>query len=98
MVRPSPVAHCSSCPNFKSFIALGITDEVEAEGMRGTKKKKGRKLDEDFVVSLGLRLQSSHPLISAPRYSSRYWYQSPTLLKPPRLQPPFVKRSLIVGF
>ncbi|KAM0746946.1 hypothetical protein T439DRAFT_102783 [Meredithblackwellia eburnea MCA 4105] len=32
--------------------ALGITDEVEAQGMRGTKKKKGRKLDEDFTPTL----------------------------------------------
>lgn len=30
--------------------ALGITDEVEKFGLKGTKKKKGRKLDEDFVV------------------------------------------------
>lgn len=31
--------------------ALGITDEVELGEMRGTKKKKGRQMDEDFVVS-----------------------------------------------
>lgn len=30
--------------------ALGITEEVEALGLRGTKKKKGKKLDEDFLV------------------------------------------------
>lgn len=30
--------------------ALGIADDVEALGLKGTKKKKGRKLDEDFVV------------------------------------------------
>ncbi|KDE04152.1 hypothetical protein MVLG_05378 [Microbotryum lychnidis-dioicae p1A1 Lamole] len=28
--------------------ALGIAEEVEALGLRGTKKKKGKKLDEDF--------------------------------------------------
>lgn len=28
--------------------ALGITDEVEAMQLKGSKKKKGRKLDEDF--------------------------------------------------
>jgi histone-lysine N-methyltransferase SETD2 len=32
--------------------ALGITDEVEALGMKGSKKKKSRKLDEDFIVCL----------------------------------------------
>ncbi|KAL0247073.1 histone-lysine N-methyltransferase, H3 lysine-36 specific [Cryptococcus tetragattii IND107] len=32
--------------------ALGITDEVEAMGMRGSKKKKSRQLDEDFVPVL----------------------------------------------
>jgi hypothetical protein len=30
--------------------ALGILDEVEALGLKGSKKKKGRKLGEDFVV------------------------------------------------
>ncbi|WWD19848.1 hypothetical protein CI109_104315 [Kwoniella shandongensis] len=32
--------------------ALGITDEVEAMGMKGSKKKKSRQLDEDFVPTL----------------------------------------------
>ncbi|GAA5985214.1 hypothetical protein JCM11641_003634 [Rhodosporidiobolus odoratus] len=32
--------------------ALGITEEVEALGLKGSKKKKGRKLDEDFVPTL----------------------------------------------
>ncbi|WWC64819.1 uncharacterized protein I303_107433 [Kwoniella dejecticola CBS 10117] len=32
--------------------ALGITDEVEAGGMKGNKKKKSRQLDEDFVPIL----------------------------------------------
>lgn len=31
--------------------ALGITEQVEAEGMKGSKKKKARHLDEDFTVS-----------------------------------------------
>jgi hypothetical protein len=30
--------------------ALGIADEVEALGLKGNRKKKGLKLDEDFVV------------------------------------------------
>ncbi|OCF43734.1 histone-lysine N-methyltransferase, H3 lysine-36 specific [Kwoniella heveanensis CBS 569] len=32
--------------------ALGISDEVEAQGMKGNKKKKSRQLDEDFVPVL----------------------------------------------
>lgn len=30
--------------------ALGITEEVEALGLKGSKKRKGKKLDEDFTV------------------------------------------------
>lgn len=30
--------------------ALGIADEVDRLGLKGSKKKKGKKLDEDFVV------------------------------------------------
>lgn len=30
--------------------ALGIAEEVEALGLKGNKKKKGKKLDEDFKV------------------------------------------------
>ncbi|EIW56542.1 SET domain-containing protein [Trametes versicolor FP-101664 SS1] len=32
--------------------ALGITEEVERFGLKGSKKKKGRKLDEDFIPDL----------------------------------------------
>jgi hypothetical protein len=32
-------------------LALGITEEVEKLGLKGSKKKKGKKLDEDYVVS-----------------------------------------------
>jgi hypothetical protein len=31
-------------------LALGITDEVEEMEMKGSKKKKSRQLDGDFVV------------------------------------------------
>lgn len=31
--------------------ALGIAEEVEALQLKGSKKKKGRKLDEDYNVS-----------------------------------------------
>jgi hypothetical protein len=34
------------------FVALGITDEVEKLGLKGNKKKKSRKLDEDFMVTV----------------------------------------------
>jgi hypothetical protein len=36
--------------------ALGITDEVEALGLKGSKKKKGKRLDEDYMPVL-------HPFI-----------------------------------
>lgn len=32
------------------MLALGIADEVERLGLKGNKKKKGKKLDEDFTV------------------------------------------------
>jgi len=32
--------------------ALGITDEVERLGLKGSKKKKGKKLDEDYMPDL----------------------------------------------
>ena len=32
-------------------LALGISDEVEMYGLKGSKKKKSKKLDEDYVVS-----------------------------------------------
>ena len=32
------------------YVALGIADEVEMYGLKGSKKKKGKKLDEDFIV------------------------------------------------
>ncbi|KAI1789708.1 hypothetical protein LXA43DRAFT_892413 [Ganoderma leucocontextum] len=32
--------------------ALGIADEVEMYGLKGSKKKKGKKLDEDFIPDL----------------------------------------------
>jgi hypothetical protein len=33
-----------------TFSALGITDEVEMLGLKGSKKKKSKKLDEDYMV------------------------------------------------
>lgn len=32
--------------------ALGISDEVDKFALKGNKKKKGRKLDEDYMVSM----------------------------------------------
>lgn len=32
------------------FIALGIADEVDRLGLKGSKKKKSKKLDEDWMV------------------------------------------------
>ena len=45
--------------------ALGITDAVEALQLKGNKKKKGKKLDEDFNVSVYLLSDSTsrtHPM------------------------------------
>ena len=32
------------------FVALGISEEVEQLGLKGSKKKKSKKLDEDYLV------------------------------------------------
>jgi len=45
-------------------IALGIADEVEALQLKGTKKKKAKKLDEDFIVSHSLPLEITFSLSS----------------------------------
>ncbi|GAA5888897.1 hypothetical protein JCM5296_005036 [Sporobolomyces johnsonii] len=45
--------------------ALGITEEVEALGLKGSKKKKGRKLDEDFVPTLYPIQYDEVPKVSA---------------------------------
>ncbi|KAI0339087.1 SET domain-containing protein [Trametopsis cervina] len=48
--------------------ALGITDEVEALGLKGNKKKKGKKLDEDFVPELKpLQIKDVPKLVQAMR-------------------------------
>lgn len=41
--------------------ALGITDEVEKLGLKGNKKKKGRKLDEDYMPELKPLLEKDIP-------------------------------------
>ncbi|GJN93765.1 hypothetical protein Rhopal_006822-T1 [Rhodotorula paludigena] len=45
--------------------ALGIADEVEALGLKGSKKKKGKKLDEDFVPTLHPIQLDEVPKVSA---------------------------------
>lgn len=47
---------------FETYLALGITDEVEMLGLKGSKKKKGRKLDEDYMVRAGCFTWSSNVL------------------------------------
>lgn len=49
MVNMNSLIEASKLISFV-YAALGITDEVEQLSLRGTKKKKGRKLDEDFIV------------------------------------------------
>lgn len=39
------------CNVLKEFVALGITDEDELTELKGTKKKRGKKIDDpDFLV------------------------------------------------
>lgn len=40
--------------------ALGISEQVEAEGMKGNKKKKSRQLGEDFIVSRPMPCRFPH--------------------------------------
>lgn len=46
-------------------IALGITEAVDALGLKGSKKKKSRKLDEDYFPDL-----TAIPLPDVPKVSS----------------------------
>lgn len=48
-VRVFPLRFPQSKP-FLGFPALGITDEVEQLGLKGNKKRKSKKLDEDYMV------------------------------------------------
>jgi len=36
--------------------ALGIADEVDRLGLKGSKKKKSKKLDEDWMVMVEMNL------------------------------------------
>ena len=57
-----------------SYLALGIAEEVEQLGLKGSKKKKSKKLDEDYLVNLSLcqtLFSLSHRPSSLP--SSRSW-------------------------
>ncbi|POY71556.1 putative Histone-lysine N-methyltransferase [Rhodotorula taiwanensis] len=45
--------------------ALGIAEEVAALGLKGTKKKKGKKLDEDFTPTLHPIQPDEVPKVSA---------------------------------
>jgi len=39
------------CPLLDLIVALGITDEQDLMAIKGTKKKKGKKIDDpDFMV------------------------------------------------
>lgn len=43
--------------DIRVLLALGISEEVTTHGLKGNKKRKSRKLDEDFTVSqVALRL------------------------------------------
>ena len=61
-------------------IALGIADEVDRLGLKGSKKKRSKKLDEDWMVLVAdvpsVRVQSAeirtYSLYSSPWHSKRY--------------------------
>ena len=44
-------------------LALGISEEVEMYGLKGTKKKKGKKLDEDYVPILKPLVEADIPKV-----------------------------------
>ena len=44
--------------------ALGISDEVDKFALKGNKKKKGRKLDEDYTVSIRPLLTSETSVLT----------------------------------
>lgn len=47
----------------KSKSALGISEEVEMYGLKGTKKKKSKKLDEDYTPVLKPLLLTDVPKV-----------------------------------
>lgn len=47
--------------NVPVLLALGISDEVEMLGLKGSKKRKSKKLDEDYMVCLASALVLSVP-------------------------------------
>lgn len=47
----SPKANLCCCWALIAFVALGITDEADILELKGTKKKRGKKIDDpDFMV------------------------------------------------
>ena len=58
---------CTSCHTSYRLddlcTALGISEEVELLGLKGSRKKKGRKLDEDFIVRILSKI-APHPTLT----------------------------------
>lgn len=52
-------------PASENPLALGIADEVERLGLKGNRRKKGKKLDEDFNVSATSLLLCPHLIPSS---------------------------------
>ena len=63
----STTRYCDSGVFYIIPPALGIDDEVEALQLKGTKKKKAKKLDEDFIVRHFLILADT--VLNPPVYS-----------------------------
>lgn len=58
-----------------TFSALGISNEVEMYGLKGSKKKKSKKFDEDYVVRVNLGFSLVYSLnlsLSGSLFSSLY--------------------------
>ncbi len=53
--------------------ALGISDEVEREGLKGNKRKKSKKLDEDYMVCIHPASSWSLILSSFSLFSNPCW-------------------------
>jgi hypothetical protein len=51
------------------FTALGISDEVDRLGLKGSKKKRSKKLDEDWMVRVVLRKDPPFRVVRALRHA-----------------------------
>lgn len=60
------------CSDIKCPLALGISDDVELLGLKGSKKRKSKKLDEDWMVSRNVLISLALTRLAS-RRSNRSW-------------------------